>query len=53
MRLELDNIVQAYRKREVLQGISFQIEQGESAACWVRVAAAKPRFSDASPVLNR
>ena len=29
MRLELDNIVQAYRKREVLQGISFQIEQGE------------------------
>ncbi len=29
MRLELDNIVQAYRKREVLQGISFQIEQGD------------------------
>ncbi|MCH7892997.1 MAG: ABC transporter ATP-binding protein [Proteobacteria bacterium] len=29
MRLELDNVVQAYRKREVLQGISFRIEQGE------------------------
>ena len=29
MRLELDNIVQAYRSRHVLQGISFQIEQGQ------------------------
>ncbi len=29
MRLELDNIVQAYRSRKVLHGISFQIEQGE------------------------
>jgi iron(III) transport system ATP-binding protein len=29
MRLEVDKIVQAYRTRKVLQGISFQIEAGE------------------------